>query len=114
VLQLVRQHAATVLGHTDPDAIHPETSFKEMGFESLTAVELRDRLAAATGLRLPAALIFRYPTPEGIARYLVPRLSPEGKVPTQKSTDAMNVAERLESASADQLLDFIDNELGAS
>ena len=114
VLHLVRQHAATVLGHTDPDAVHAEASFKELGFESLTAVELRDRLAAATGLRLPAALIFRYPTPEGIARHLVQRLSPEGKVPTQKSTDAMNVAERLESASADQVLDFIDNELGVS
>ncbi|MFI0773910.1 type I polyketide synthase [Streptomyces sp. NPDC021212] len=114
VLHLVRQHAATVLGHADPDAIHAEASFKELGFESLTAVELRDRLAAATGLRLPAALIFRYPTPEGIARHLVQRLSPEGKVPTQKSTDAMNVAERLESASADQVLDFIDKELGVS
>nr|WP_234365324.1 type I polyketide synthase [Streptomyces sp. RTd22] len=114
VLHLVRQHAASVLGHTDPDAVHAEASFKELGFESLTAVELRDRLAAATGLRLPAALIFRYPTPEGIARHLVQRLSPEGKVPTQKTTDAMNIAERLESASADQVLDFIDNELGVS
>ncbi|MEU1806422.1 beta-ketoacyl synthase N-terminal-like domain-containing protein [Streptomyces sp. NPDC019937] len=114
VLHLVRQHAATVLGHTDPDAVHAGASFKELGFESLTAVELRDRLAAATGLRLPAALIFRHPTPEGIARYLAQRLSPEGKVPTQKSTEAMNVAERLESASADQVLDFIDNELGVS
>ncbi|MFD7507559.1 type I polyketide synthase [Streptomyces sp. NPDC059850] len=114
VLHLVRQHAATVLGHTDPDAVHAEASFKELGFESLTAVELRDRLAAATGLRLPAALIFRYPTPEGIARHVVQRLSPEGKVPTQKSTDAVNIAERLESASADQVLDFIDNELGVS
>ncbi|MFI0816672.1 type I polyketide synthase [Streptomyces sp. NPDC021098] len=114
VLQLVRQHAATVLGHTDPEAVHAEASFKELGFESLTAVELRDRLASATGLRLPAALIFRYPTPEGIACDLVRRLSPEGKVPTQKSADAMNVAERLESASADQVLDFIENELGVS
>ncbi|MET8183081.1 beta-ketoacyl synthase N-terminal-like domain-containing protein [Streptomyces sp. NPDC005336] len=126
VLGLVRDHAATVLGHTDADAVHADASFKELGFESLTAVELRDRLAAATGLRLPAALIFRCPTPHGVASHLLRRLSPEGAVPaprsappeqlktTQRPTAEMSAAERLESASADQVLDFIDNELGVS
>ncbi|WAP54081.1 type I polyketide synthase [Streptomyces sp. S465] len=128
LLGLVRDHAATVLGHTDAEAVHADANFKELGFESLTAVELRDRLAAATGLRLPAALIFRYPTPEGIAHHLVRRLSsddtaatpaptaihpPSTQLPRQP-TDEMSAAQRLESASADQVLEFIDNELGVS
>ncbi|MCQ8188698.1 type I polyketide synthase [Streptomyces rugosispiralis] len=126
LLGLVRDHAATVLGHTDAEAVHAEAGFKELGFESLTAVELRDRLAAATGLRLPAALIFRYPTPEGIAHHLVRRLTsddaeaaPTAIVPPsthlpRQPTDEMSAAQRLESASADQVLEFIDNELGVS
>ncbi|WP_413802989.1 type I polyketide synthase [Streptomyces iranensis] len=126
LLGLVRDHAATVLGHTDAEAVHADASFKELGFESLTAVELRDRLAAATGLRLPAALIFRYPTPEGIAHHLVRRLTSDGTdtAPTaivppstqlpRQPTDEMSAAQRLESASADQVLEFIDNELGVS
>ncbi|MBP8532657.1 acyltransferase domain-containing protein [Streptomyces sp. MK37H] len=126
LLGLVRDHAATVLGHTDAEAVHADASFKELGFESLTAVELRDRLAAATGLRLPAALIFRHPTPEGIAHHLVRRLTSDGTdaTPTaivppsthlpRQPTDEMSAAQRLESASADQVLEFIDNELGVS
>ncbi|WP_262702282.1 MULTISPECIES: type I polyketide synthase [Streptomyces] len=126
LLGLVRDHAATVLGHTDAEAVHADASFKELGFESLTAVELRDRLAAATGLRLPAALIFRHPTPEGIAHHLVRRLTSDGTdaTPTaivppstqlpRQPTDEMTAAQRLESASADQVLEFIDNELGVS
>ncbi|WP_166484056.1 type I polyketide synthase [Streptomyces rhizosphaericus] len=126
LLGLVRDHAAAVLGHTDAEAVHADASFKELGFESLTAVELRDRLAAATGLRLPAALIFRHPTPEGIAHHLVRRLTSDGTdaTPTaivppsthlpRQPTDEMSAAQRLESASADQVLEFIDNELGVS
>ncbi|MFD8163016.1 type I polyketide synthase [Streptomyces malaysiensis] len=128
LLGLVRDHAATVLGHTDAEAVHADANFKELGFDSLTAVELRDRLAAATGLRLPAALIFRYPTPEGIAHHLVRRLSTDGTAATptatvppntstrlpRQPTDEMSAAQRLESASADQVLEFIDNELGVS
>ncbi|AEM83616.1 Beta-ketoacyl synthase [Streptomyces violaceusniger Tu 4113] len=126
LLGLVRDHAATVLGHTDADAVRADASFKELGFESLTAVELRDRLAAATGLRLPAALIFRHPTPEGIAHHLVRRLTSDGTAATptaivppstqvpRQPTDEMSAAQRLESASADQVLEFIDNELGVS
>ncbi|MEV6129841.1 beta-ketoacyl synthase N-terminal-like domain-containing protein [Streptomyces violaceusniger] len=126
LLGLVRDHAATVLGHTDAEAVRADASFKELGFESLTAVELRDRLAAATGLRLPAALIFRHPTPEGIAHHLVRRLTSDGTAATptaivppstqvpRQPTDEMSAAQRLESASADQVLEFIDNELGVS
>ncbi|ATL68224.1 type I polyketide synthase [Nocardia terpenica] len=71
LLDVVRGHAATVLAHASPDQIHPARPFKELGFDSLTGVELRNRLATVVGVRLPAALIFDHPTPEALTRHIL-------------------------------------------
>jgi NAD(P)-dependent dehydrogenase (short-subunit alcohol dehydrogenase family)/acyl carrier protein len=150
MLELVQKHVADVLGYDSPLKIDPEDKFKDLGFDSLVAVEMRNLLEHVTGLRLPATLAFDYPTPSSLAEYLLENVVVEGdQSPASAdaeldrlerllvSTDASSalkikarlramlggsdeggeaernttVAQRVQSASADELLDFIDREL---
>ncbi|MEU0477536.1 beta-ketoacyl synthase N-terminal-like domain-containing protein, partial [Streptomyces olivaceus] len=86
LLDLVRAETAVVLGHETLDAVEPDLAFNQIGFDSTTAVELRNRLAARSGTELPVTLLFDYPTPESLAAHLLERLAadppPAAAVPT--------------------------------
>jgi hypothetical protein len=127
VLDLVRGHSAAVLGHVGPAGVPADATYTDLGLGSVMAVDLRDRLVSATGLMLPVALIFGHPTPRGVADELLRRLGADGAVASsarhstadrallgeEAGGDEAEVTDRLRSASAEQVLDFIDNELGA-
>jgi acyl transferase domain-containing protein/short-subunit dehydrogenase/acyl carrier protein len=149
LVRLVREQSARVLGHASTDQLGAERTFSDLGFDSLTAVELRNGLTTHTGLRLPTTLIFDFPTPEVLAGHLLDELVPdtaaqapsllaeldrfeaafEASAPDDVSRAgtvnrlrrllaswqepaAEAVADRIGSASADEVLSFIDNELG--
>ncbi|WP_232534328.1 beta-ketoacyl reductase [Plantactinospora sp. KBS50] len=150
LLDLIRGQIATVLGHASPDAVDVDRPFQDLGFDSLTAVELRNTLNTITGLRLPPTVIFDYPNTGALARHVRDRLAPaqvrepaadelerletalgaiaaddpgRGRITLRLQTllarwsehsagPATAVADRLESADADEIFDFIDRELG--
>ncbi|MFF8016638.1 SDR family NAD(P)-dependent oxidoreductase [Streptomyces sp. NPDC007929] len=83
LVDLVRGRVAAVLGHADHTAIDADRPVQELGFDSLTAVELRNQLATETGLRLPTTLVFDQPTPRALASYLGERLTVEEVAPDE-------------------------------
>ena len=102
LLELVRAHAATVLGHdaADRGAVPADRAFRESGFDSLTVVELRNRLRTATGLPLPTTLLFDHPTPMALVGYLRERVLGPGAGPDRAAPAAVSAAPAAPAAGA--------------
>ncbi|MFG2653546.1 beta-ketoacyl synthase N-terminal-like domain-containing protein, partial [Streptomyces sp. NPDC048436] len=86
LLKLVRATIAAVLAHPEPELIAAQQSFKELGFDSLTTVQLRNHLSRATGLRLPSTLAFDHPTPQDLTDHLLLQLAPQQDATTHHTT----------------------------
>ncbi|TCO60870.1 type I polyketide synthase [Actinocrispum wychmicini] len=151
VVDEVRKAVATVLGHGSAESVSATQDFKGLGFDSLTALELRNRLHTATGVRMPATLVFDHPTPAAVAELLLAKLAPAAEPDgveqvlgdldrldgalsalAEQTTDGDRVTERLReilrtwtagrsapvdvlrASGADEVFDFIENELGIS
>ncbi len=102
VLQVIQSEIAAVLGHTTPNTIDVQRTFKELGFDSLAAVELRNRLNTTTGLRLPATLVFDYPTPTAVAEYLAGEFAQDDKTVAPVDAKLDQLGDMLSSMTIDE------------
>ncbi|MFJ8747523.1 SDR family NAD(P)-dependent oxidoreductase [Embleya sp. NPDC127516] len=100
VLDAVREQAAVVLGHPSGAAIDADEAFTHLGFDSLTAVELCNRLASSTGLRLPSTIVFSYPTPRELGRHVFGLLRP---APDPSAVEEARIREVLRTVSIEGL-----------
>jgi acyl transferase domain-containing protein len=121
VLAIVREEVATVLGHSHARAIDPYMAFKELGFDSLSAVELRNRLVAITGLSLPATIVFEHPTVAALAEHLLGEAIPDGEHGSDFDPEELEIRKTLatiplgrlrETGLIDALLALVGNEHG--
>jgi hypothetical protein len=108
---LVRREVARALGQTSVAAIDPHRGLLDLGFDSLTAVELRNRLSELCGLPLPTTLVFDQPTSARLARYLGERLAPAGPAPVAAEPD---VRPDFDGVTPEELLAYIDQNLRRS
>ncbi|MFF0818740.1 SDR family NAD(P)-dependent oxidoreductase [Rhodococcus sp. NPDC003318] len=102
-LDAVRGAIAAVVGIGDGAQVEPQQAFKEMGFDSLMAVELRNRLSALTDTRLPATLVFDHPSPESVASHLVELLAPETEMHSDTEVSVLSELDRIETMLMDSL-----------
>jgi pimeloyl-ACP methyl ester carboxylesterase len=106
LLKLVVDYAATILGHADSEAVHPTRDFLESGFDSLTAIELRNKLAEAVGMRLPSTVVFETRQPAQLARWLHNEMLTQGKLgsaPSSAAATATKTAVSSGSAAEDTI-----------
>jgi acyl carrier protein len=107
ILDLVRGHVAALLGYDEAAEVPPGRAFNDLGFDSVAAVDLRTRLTAATGRRLPASMIFDYPTPKALVGHLRAELCPAAGPGDSASTllDQLEAAmSELPAGDADQCM----------
>nr|WP_245551280.1 type I polyketide synthase [Nocardia paucivorans] len=95
VLEVVREQVAAVLGHDSGNDIRPDQRFDEIGFDSLGAVEFRNRLGKATGVTLPSTLVFDHPTPTAVAKLVLSKLAPTVGRPAKKAARRAQVDEPI-------------------